>query len=311
MKLLFTIAILLISIICNCQTIEGYTDQILIHLGDDKPKKAYSTAQKGIKDHPNSHELHLLMGRASERLGNLDDAFTSYTQAINIKPDFANAYMKRGSVYVKIKDINNCIADYSSAIKYAESDSLKYWAMSNRGTCYHYNQQLDLALKDQREVFMSDSMDIFNINNYATILDYFDPHEAIRQLKRMIEIDPEFMGSYVNLGFQLGELGEYDEAEKYLRMGLEKVPEDAYMLNNLGYSLFKQGKYDEAINTINKSIKMNSSNSFAYRNLGLIYLELKNMEEACNNLSLSLSYGFSKLYGDEVKKLHAEHCLRK
>lgn len=296
-------------LILQAQTLEDYAYEALEQLENDKTKKALSTAAKGLKNYPESHELMLLSGRANEQLGDLDGAFKFYSEAINQKPDYTHAYMKRGSIYVKIKDINNCIADYSSAIEFAETDSLKYWAMSNRGTCYHYNQQLDLALKDQKEVFLSDSMDIYNINNYATILDYFDPKEAIRQLKRMVEIDPEFMGSYVNLGFQLGELGEYQEAEKYLRLGLEKVPEDAFMLNNLGFTQFRQGNHQEAINSINKSLKFNNTNSYAYRNLSLIYLDIGDMEAACSNIILALSNGFSQLYGDEMKKLHAAHCL--
>ncbi|MFM7276915.1 MAG: tetratricopeptide repeat protein, partial [Microcystis aeruginosa] len=53
-----------------------------------------------------------------------------YNQAINIKPDHANAYYNRGIAKYELEDKQGAIADYNQAINIKPDHALAY---NNRG----------------------------------------------------------------------------------------------------------------------------------------------------------------------------------
>ena len=63
---------------------------------------AYFSEKVIQKDRTNAM-AHYLMGRAKHRQGKLRDALGSYNKAINISPEFGEAYLYRGAVKLFMK----------------------------------------------------------------------------------------------------------------------------------------------------------------------------------------------------------------
>jgi tetratricopeptide (TPR) repeat protein len=79
------------------------------------------------------------------RVGNLDEAIISYTKALEVDPEYVEAYNNRGQAYYQKNDFESAIKDYTRAIEIKPDDPRYY---NNRGNAYKDSGQLEKALAD-------------------------------------------------------------------------------------------------------------------------------------------------------------------
>ena len=88
---------------------------------------------QAIDINPQYADAYFNRGTIFETKGAYDLAIADFTQVIQIKPQDADAYLNRGLAYRAKEEIDNAIADYSKAIdlnpRYAN-------ALLNRGIAY-------------------------------------------------------------------------------------------------------------------------------------------------------------------------------
>ncbi|NJR67154.1 MAG: tetratricopeptide repeat protein, partial [Leptolyngbyaceae cyanobacterium CRU_2_3] len=58
-------------------------------------------------------------------------AIADYTQAIKLKPDYANAYTTRGLVYREKGDKSNAIQDFKRALEFSKDPTLQQMVEQN------------------------------------------------------------------------------------------------------------------------------------------------------------------------------------
>ena len=61
----------------------------------------------------------MLRGKCQQDLGNCDYAIEDYSKAIQINPNYANAYYFRGNCYHSVDQDGEAIEDYQKAVKIA------------------------------------------------------------------------------------------------------------------------------------------------------------------------------------------------
>jgi len=71
--------------------------------------------------------------------------------------------------------------------------------------------------------------------------------EAVAQLRRALELDPNHANAHNNLGRALTLLGQFDEAIVHFQKAIAMDPSDAQFHHNLGYALAQVGRLREAI----------------------------------------------------------------
>ncbi len=81
-----------------------------------------------------SAETYFLRGNVNVELGNYDDAIAAYTQAIRLKPNYANVYYNRGIAKHKLGQHRAALADFDAAIRLNPDDADAYY---NRGIAKH------------------------------------------------------------------------------------------------------------------------------------------------------------------------------
>ena len=108
--------------------------------------------------------------------GNYDQAISEYTKAIEINPNYEQAYGNRGGSYANHGNLPKAISDYTKAIELNPKDVMNYY---NRGTVY--KDQGDLA-------------------------------QAASDFTKAIEIDPNYFEAYNNRVIVYRRLKEYDKA---------------------------------------------------------------------------------------------------
>jgi tetratricopeptide (TPR) repeat protein len=74
-----------------------------------------------------------------------DDAIAEFNKAIEINPDYTDAYYNRGLSNAKKGNLDQAISDYSKAIEINPNDADTYF---NRGLAYHKKNQFDQAISD-------------------------------------------------------------------------------------------------------------------------------------------------------------------
>jgi tetratricopeptide (TPR) repeat protein len=117
---------------------------------DDCENKSGDAAIAGctilISNNPNDAVAYLDRGIEYANKHDYDRAIADYSQAIAVRPDYANAYNSRGSSFYDGKDdYSHAIADYTKAIDLNPQFAA---AFVNRGNVYRFIHAYAVALKD-------------------------------------------------------------------------------------------------------------------------------------------------------------------
>ena len=208
-----------------------------------------------IEKYPEHEFGWFARGKSKDILGDFNGALSDNNKAIEINPQYANAYSNRGIVYAKIGKYDNAIADFNKVIelkpKYAE-------VYANRGNVYSKIGNYDSAIAD------------YNI---------------------AIKIKPDFPEVLNNRGIYLINLNRIDESLRDFNKAIELNPQftEAYFTRGSAYA--KIGKYDNAIADFNKAIELNPQYANAFFNRGIVKFNLNDKTGACNDWLLAQQYG--------------------
>ena len=110
--------------------------------------EAIRCATEAIFLKPDFAEAYSRRGTAKSGKGDLDGAIQDYTEAIRLKPDFPNPYHNRGISRKAKDDLDGAIKDYNEAIRLKPDDAESY---NNRGNARKAKSDLDGAIKDYTE----------------------------------------------------------------------------------------------------------------------------------------------------------------
>lgn len=241
---------------------------------------------------------------------NADEAWQNVQQTIRKFPNQSRPYYVRANFYFELRQMQNSINDFNKALELCNDDSLRYDIYIGRSGVFHHGNQIQNSISDCEEALKIRPNSIDALNNLAgSKFDEGKVDEAEKILLKMKDIDSKYLGVYINLGYQMQQVGNYEKAKKYLLEGLQVDEKNAYINNNLGYTEFKLGNLEQALTYINKSLKIDPSNSYAYRNLALIYLSKNDKQSACENIKKSLVLKFTDMYGAEMEELRQKYCL--
>ncbi|MBR1396921.1 MAG: tetratricopeptide repeat protein [Selenomonadaceae bacterium] len=197
---------------------------------------------------------------------NIDNAISSYTQAIELNPNNYIAYCNRGAAYNELNNYEQSIADFEKAIQLKADYPLTYY---NLGLT-HYNAQLY--------------------------------EQAITDYGKAIELDQKFSAAYVNRGFVKYGLRQFDEAIADFNKALEINPNFAEAYNNRGLVYVELKELDKAIADYRKAIDFNSTYSVAYYNCGNVYLAMQRYELAIDyyDRAIELITNFAEAYNNRA-----------
>ena len=222
-----------------------------------------------IELRPNYAEAYNNRGVVYDASGEYDLAIADYDKAIELRPDFAVAYFNRGSDYILKSENDLAIADFDKAIEleldYAE-------AYVYRGLAYRRKGEYDLAIADyDRAIELRPDFDEAYFNRGATYADKGEYDLAIANYGKVIELKPDLAEAYNNRGIAYDAKGEYDLAIADFDKAIELEPDDAKAYGNRGGAYILKGEYDLAIADFNKAIELRPDYAEVYNNRGFAY----------------------------------------
>ena len=140
-----------------------------------------------------------------------NSAILDYTIAIELDPEYAEAYNYRGMPYLSNGYLDNAIADYTKAI---ELDPEYAEAYKDRATAYFGNSDFDNAITDYTKAIQLDPDDT-DIYNYRGLVHFgnSEPDKAIDDFSRAIQLMPDDPNAYYNRGIVRLSLQNWEEAK--------------------------------------------------------------------------------------------------
>ena len=109
------------------------------------PKRAVQYLNQAINKKPDFAEAYNNRGNAYRDLNQPQKAVADYNKAIRLKSDYAQAYNNRGNVYYDLKKFQLAINDYNKSLSLNPSYKFAYL---NRGLAYYQLKRRGLACKD-------------------------------------------------------------------------------------------------------------------------------------------------------------------
>jgi Flp pilus assembly protein TadD/predicted amidohydrolase len=172
------------------------------------------------------------------------DALRSFERAIELKPDYEEAWFNKGWALCRLGKVEEALKSYEKAIE-LEPDDEEAW----------YSK--------------------------ARILDQLGEYEeALKCYDKAIELEPAYAEAWDNKGVILGQLGKYGEALECYDKAIELEPDDEEAWFNKGWALCRLGKVEEALKSYEKAIELEPGDEEAWYGEGGILGQLGKYEEA-------------------------------
>ena len=180
------------------------------------------------------------------------DKLSSYSRAINLKPNYFVAYVNRGNAKGVLGRHKDAIADYNKALEFNPNLAEAY---SNRGVA-----------KDE-------------LGQYV---------DAIADYNKALELDPNLADAYSNRGVTYDNLGRFKDAIADYDEAIRLSPASANVFNNRGTVKSKLEQNNDAIADFNKALKLNPDYGNAYANRGVVRAAMGRHEDAIADYSVAI-----------------------
>jgi tetratricopeptide (TPR) repeat protein len=196
-------------------------------------------------------------------------AIQSCSKAIEIDPNYAAAYFRRGYAYLNLRKYDQAIADFTKDIELIPVATRSY---INRGTVYMHQQKYDLAISD-----LSKSIEINPTEPQAWLdrgLVYILQNKselAIPDCQKAIELEEKYWNAYFCLGRAFSNQGKYESAIDNFNKAIELAPTTEagliYCMQGITYS--KLGDFQSAVRVFEQGVKIDVTNENDWCKAGL------------------------------------------
>ncbi len=250
-------------------------------------QRAADFIAQAINLKPDFADAHLNHGSALKALKQFEVALASYEKAISIKPDYAEAYYNRGIAFQELKQFEAALASYDKAIS-IKPDYAK--AYSNRGIALKEFKQFEAALASyNKAISIKPDFAEAYLNRGIAFQELKQFEAALASYDKAISIKPDYAEAYYNRGNALNELKQFHAAlasyDKAISIKLDYTK--AY--SNRGNALNKLKQFEAALASYDKAISIKPDDAEAYSNRGIALQELKQFEAALASYDKAIS----------------------
>ncbi|MGB9142941.1 MAG: tetratricopeptide repeat protein [Aestuariivirga sp.] len=200
---------------------------------------------------PNAVILYNILGAAYARLRNMDGAIASFSKALQIKPDYAEAHNNLGLALQSLGRFEEAIASFSEALHikpdYAE-------AHNNLGAALKYQGRLVEAIASFSKALQikPDHAEAHN-NLGAALQDQGRLEEALASYGKALQIKPDFVQAHSNLCGLYEKQNNIEELERALEKAtLYCGEDDSNILFRLAQLANRKNQFEDAVGYLEK-----------------------------------------------------------
>ena len=223
-----------------------------------------------------------------------DDALVNLSKAIDLNPNYVDAYFLRGLIYGSQYDFDKAIADFEKVVEldpsHTDAKAMHADAYAARGADYALEKNYDKAIADfERAIELDPDKAEFKAAAAATYFlrgatryeegdnesAFADLDRAISDIEKIIELDPDnsevriaIGEAYLVRGIAHFQGGNYDRAIADLEMAIELENSAADLKGAAAYAYLRRGvshaeggDHDRAIADFNRAVEIEPENS--------------------------------------------------
>ena len=223
-----------------------------------------------------------------------DDALVNLSKAIDLNPNYVDAYFLRGLIYGSQYDFDKAIADFEKVVEldpsHTDAKAMHADAYAARGADYALEKNYDKAIADfERAIELDPDKAEFKAAAAATYFlrgatryeegdnesAFADLDKAISDIEKIIELDPDnsevriaIGEAYLVRGIAHFQGGNYDRAIADLERAIELENSAADLKGAAAYAYLRRGvshaeggDHDRAIADFNRAVEIEPENS--------------------------------------------------
>jgi len=199
---------------------------------------AIEVYRKAVRILPSEPMIRHNLAYALNRNGMRREAIDEYLEAIRNKNDLVESHKNLAALYLQEDQIDEALQHYQEANRIQPDDPMVHRMI---GSLYKKQKLFDLALREFEKAAQLDP-NATTYYQWGTVLDQKKEWEkAIRAYQRAIELNPEMVEAYINLGVNYQKRNQLELSMKAFLEAMRLQPKLAEAHNNLGYLYQQKG----------------------------------------------------------------------
>ena len=217
-----------------------------------------------------------------------EDALNNYKQAIDIKPEYAQAWNGKAKALYELDTHEEALSAYDKAIE-IEPDYQDSWQGRGfvlhklkryRDAIYSFNKALELEPKSP-EVLNARGKSLSNLKRYD---------EAIRSYDKAVELQPDYDQALYNKAWVLYSLKRYRDALDTYEKVIRLKPNNERAWYNSGNALINLNRQNDAYKAYSKAVQYKPNFYQAWLSRGNVLISLRRYPEAIESFQEVLKY---------------------
>ena len=225
------------------------------------------------------------LGFCQEKLGETEEAITSYESTLDVSPNIRNAHERLAAIYLKRDDVAMAIAHYEHLCWCEVGDINAAITLAN---LYSRAGRHEDAVRRYQTAITIDP------DNWEAQDDLVAAHcrtgkydEAIATLKELIAKRPECADQYLRLGDLYTKTGDENEALTAYRHASALNPDYLEATIKVGTTNLRRGGYTEAAQAFSRAIEINDRIVTAYVGMGVAQQAMGKTDDARASLEMA------------------------
>lgn len=217
-----------------------------------------------------SAESHLYCGICREKVEkDYTGAIEDFTLAIQLRPDYGDAYAIRGDSYIKIARYHHAVKDLTEALKHDLTYPMQ--AMANRALAKIKLKNYASATEDYTAAIemAPENAELYS-NRGVALIHNGDKKAAMADFDKAIQLAPETARPYMLRGMLKNTLKNYPAAVVDLEKARSISPDNTETLNHLGRAYYYLAEFEKAREVTKRILKIDPNCTWAKEALQLI-----------------------------------------
>jgi len=234
-----------------------------------------------------NHVAHNSLGIVLEKQGRLEEALAHFSEAVRVRPDFAEAQHNLGKALAKAGRYDEALSALAAAVRFDPGNAAVH---SDLAIVLAGLGRLDEAITRYSEALRIDPAraQVHNALGVA-LAGVKRPAEARGHFAEAVRLNPGFAEARNNLGLALAGEGRIQDASREFSEAVRLKPDYAEAHNNLGLALAGQGRIEEAIAHYSEAVRLKPGFEAARVNLAMALAGAGRRDEAVGQLNAILA----------------------
>lgn len=242
---------------------------------------------RALQLNPNDAEAYYKRGNVNYDQGNFEAAIEDYTKAVRLNRNLNDVYYNRGLAYFELQDYPAAIEDYNQIIRLNPNDGDAYY---KRGRAYFEIKDYGKAIEDYTEAIRRNSNnEVSYINRGLAYSAAGDKQAAIADYTQAIRLNPQSADAYYSRGRARFFLADYQGAMSDYSEAIKIKPDYGEAYSNRCGAYLNLSQYQKATEDCTKALELNQKDMVAYENRCIAYYNLQQYPKAIEDCTQSIS----------------------